>query len=257
MLIDTHVHFDGFPLGDVDGIICRAVSAGVEKMIAVGGAAEGNTFAVDLARRFPGKITAAAGFDREHAGQISDLAGFESFAREGKVNAVGEIGLDYHYHPETADAQKELLRCLLQSARNLLLPVIVHSRNADDDTVGLLKEHVALWKGDPARIGVIHCFTGDSAFARRVLECGFCVSFSGIVTFTKAMDLREVVKIVPDDRLLIETDSPYLAPEPHRGKTNEPAYVRHVAEVLALVRGCSVETIAKITTANAVRLFGL
>ncbi|MDD4873012.1 MAG: TatD family hydrolase [Kiritimatiellae bacterium] len=253
MFIDTHVHFDG--LTEPDRAIERAMAAGVEKIVAVGGSQSGNEMAVELAGKYPDKIIAAAGFDREHAGKQIDFTRLETYAHEKSISAIGEIGLDYHYHPETAAAQKILFGQILEIARNFVLPVIVHSRNADDDTIELLKEHVALWKGNPDQIGVLHCFTGDSAFAHKVLDLGLYLSFSGIITFAKAVQLRETAKMVPDDRLLIETDSPYLAPEPYRGKKNEPAYVKYVAEALAKERNCSVEKIADITTANADRLF--
>lgn len=248
MFIDTHVHFDG--MEDVDGVIERAVAAGIVKMVAVGGSQRGNAMAVELVRKHPDRIIATAGFDREHAGKTIDFAAFESFARDSQVCAIGEVGLDYHYHPETALAQKELLSQMLEIAERLDLPVVIHSREADADTIELL--------GRKKRIkGVIHCFTGNRSFAEKLVGLGLYINFSGILTFRNAVQIREAAKVVPDDRLLIETDSPYLAPEPHRGKKNEPAYVRHVAEVLASVRGCQVEKIAEITAANAVRLFGL
>jgi TatD DNase family protein len=146
---------------------------------------------------------------------------------------------------------------MLDLAAKHRLPVIVHSREADDDTVELLREHVRRWRGDPARIGVLHCFTGTSEFARSVLDLGLMVSFSGIVTFRNADSLRAVAREVPEDRLLIETDTPYLAPVPQRGRPNEPAYVVHVAESLAKIRNDTVEHIAHSTARNALRLFGL
>jgi TatD DNase family protein len=247
MLFDTHVHFDG--LDDAEGAIARAVAGGVGKMLAVGGAQRGNEMAVEFASRHPDKIVAAAGFDREHAGRKIDFAAFESFARAKQVCAIGEIGLDYHYHPETATAQKELMDQMLQIAGRLGLPVIVHSREADADTVEMLAKRQNVK-------GVIHCFTGNRSFVEKLVAIGFYISFSGIITFRNAAQVREAAKAVPDDRLLIETDSPFLAPEPHRGKKNEPVYVKHVAEALANIRGCPVEKIVEITSANAVRLFG-
>jgi len=249
MFTDTHVHFDVLKELGVDDVIRRAGEAGVERMVAVGGSEAGNIMAVDLAGRFPGKILSAAGFDREHAGRSIDFDKFESFVRGRKVSAIGEVGLDYHYHPETAVAQKELLGRMLEVAGKLDLPVIIHTREADSDIAELLSK----WRGVR---GVIHCFTGNSGFALKLMELGFYISFSGIVTFRNASEIREAAKIVPDDLLLIETDSPFLAPEPHRGKKNEPAFVKHVAAELAKLRGCSVERIAEITTANAMRLFG-
>jgi len=248
MLFDTHVHFD--LLADVDGAVSRAVAAGVGRMLAVGGSPRGNEMASELAAKYPDRITAAAGFDREHAGKVIDFAAFESFVREKNVRAIGEIGLDYHYHHETAEAQKVLLQEMLCVAERLDLPVIVHSREADADTVRILA-------GVPAVRGVIHCFTGDRDFAEKLVALGLYVSFSGIITFRNAGQVREAAKAVPDDRILVETDSPFLAPEPYRGKKNEPAYVGHVAEVLANVKGCTVRQIEEIATANAARLFRL
>ena len=257
MLIDTHVHFDLLRDHGLAGVLERAEAAGVAKLVAIGGAAEGNRFAVDLAETYPGRICAAVGFDRDQAGGGFDSVDFENLATSRHVVAIGEVGLDYHYHPETAPAQKVLLGRMLDVAGGLSLPVVVHTRNADRDTVDLLSAHAAAWRGDPERIGVVHCFTGDSAFAGELLALGFYISFSGIVTFSKAGALRETAGLVPDNRLLIETDSPFLAPEPYRGKKNEPAFVARVAEVLATVRGEPVEKIAELTTANAIRLFGM
>mgnify|MGYP001595064016 CR=1 FL=1 len=247
MFFDTHVHFDG--LTDVGGAIARAGEAGVNGMVAVGGSHRGNEMAAEIACKYRDRIITAAGFDREHAGRGIDLTDFEAFVREKNIRAIGEIGLDYHYHPETSAAQKELLAHMLELARKLALPAIIHTRNADEDTLEVLRQY-------HGAKGVIHCFTGDSAFAGKLLNLGLYISFSGIITFRNAAQVREAAKIVPDDRLLIETDSPYLAPEPPRGKTNEPAYVRHVAEALAGIRGCSIEKVAEITTANSMSLFG-
>lgn len=259
MFFDTHVHFDGLGADDgLEAVLARASTAGVTGMIAVGGAPEGNELAVDVASRYGTTLSAAVGYDRHCA--IRDLAGDDLDSlldRRDCVVAVGEIGLDFHYEPETRDQQKDLLGRMLGKARTRSLPVIVHSRESDEDMLGLLAEHAQLWKGPSDRLGVLHCFTGDEGFARSVLDLGLYVSFSGILTFRNADSIRKAAGIVPDDRLLIETDSPYLAPVPCRGQKNEPALVRHVAECLAQVRGCSVEKIAELTTANAKRLFGL
>jgi TatD DNase family protein len=246
MFIDTHVHFDG--LEDVDGAINRALAAGVGRMVAVGGSQHGNNAAADLAEKYPGKIVAAAGFDREHAGREIDFPAFELFLKERKISAIGEIGLDYHYHPETAAAQKDLMDRMLQIAAGIDVPAIIHSREADEDTLEVLGR-----RGDVR--GVIHCFSGNREFAEKLVALGFHISFSGIITFRNAGTLREAAKAVPDDKLLIETDSPHLAPEPHRGKKNEPAFVVRVAEELARIKGCSVERIANLTSENASRLF--
>jgi len=256
MFIDTHVHFDSFrDRAGISGVVSRAEAAGVEKMIAVGGNLEANAFAVSAAADFPGRIYAAIGLDRDQASTDWSLEPCLREMERTSVVAVGEIGLDYHYHPDTADRQKNLFGQMLELASQRGLPVIVHSREADDDTEGRLREHVRTWRGDPGRVGVLHCFTGTSGFAKRMLDLGLMISFSGIVTFRNADSLRDVAREVPGDRLLIETDTPFLTPVPHRGKPNEPALVVHVAEVLAKIRNDTVEHIAHSTARNAEALF--
>lgn len=256
MFIDTHVHFDSFrDSAEIAGAVDRAAAAGVAKMIAVGGSSEGNRVAVATATEFPGRIYAAIGFDRDQAKSEWPVETFDQDLRRSAVVAIGEIGLDYHYHPDTTADQKKLFGHMLDLAAEHRLPVIVHSREADDDTVAVLQEHVRRWSGDPGRIGVLHCFTGSGGFAKRVLDLGLMISFSGIVTFKNADSLRAVARELPGDRLLIETDTPYLAPVPYRGKSNEPAFVVHVAEVLAKIRNDTVEHIAHSTARNAETLF--
>jgi TatD DNase family protein len=256
-LTDSHVHFDVFDeTGDVQGVLDRAAAAGVRRMVAIGGSVAANQRAVAVAARCPDRVRATVGYDRDEAGKGPDLAALDVLAAHPLVVAVGETGLDYHYQPETAPQQKELLQQMLDLAARRRLPVVVHSREADEDTLAMLGAHAAAWKGDPARIGVLHCYTGSLDFARRLLDLGLAISFSGIVTFRNADALREVACFVPADRLLIETDAPYLAPVPLRGKQNEPAYVAHVAQALATVRGVELQVLAEQTTCNAARLFG-
>lgn len=257
MLIDTHVHFDlvekNTPL---PAVFDRARAAGVGRMIAVGGSVDGNSRALVLAEQFPDEVFAAAGFDRYMAGQDVSLPALEDVIRKSRgVAALGEMGLDYHYSPETKKAQVELFGGMLDMARRLRLPVIVHSREADVDTLALLEEHLRLWPGAPDAAGVLHCFTGDETFANKLVDLGMCISFSGILSFRNADGLRVVARRVPDRQILVETDSPYLAPAPYRGKQNEPAYVKRVAEVLGEVRKQDFDTIARVTTENAMRLF--
>jgi len=256
MLFDTHVHFDG--LGDAGAVMARAAEAGVTGMIAVGGSPDGNAIAVEIAEKNGSMCYAAVGYDRSCTAIDVPLNSLDTLL-DGRtpVVAVGEIGLDFHYEPESRNQQKSLFELMLERARARSLPIIVHSRESDDDTLAVLTEHVRMWKGAPDRIGVLHCFTGSERFARQLLNLGFCISFSGILTFRNANGIREVAKIIPDDRLLIETDSPYLAPVPLRGKENEPAFIGHVAEALAVARGCTFEEIAELTTSNAKQLFGL
>lgn len=260
MLIDTHVHFSaGMTPEAVAGLVSRAKEAGVERMVAVGCEPETNAMALTAARAHPDYLVAAVGYDRSLADSDAvpdDIARLLDASREARVAAIGEIGLDFYYTPETAVPQAELMAGQLALARERGLPVIIHSRDADEVTVELLGAHAASWKGPADRIGVLHCFTGTETFAARLLELGFMISFSGIVTFRNADSLRAVARLIPDDRLLIETDTPYLTPVPHRGRPNEPCYLPAVAAVLAKARGVSVERIGQITTANAKRLFG-
>ena len=268
---DTHVHFGSDDGSDgIDALVGRALAAGVESLVAVGGNAEMNELALEAAGRFPANVTAAIGFDRAQAAELQDasggiaaavvdLAGQIEAARGGpaRIVAVGEMGLDFHYSADTAAAQQELFDAELALARRLGLPAIVHSREADEATLEAIRRQVRAGGADaPPVRGVLHCFTGNEPFARELLELGFYISFSGIVTFRNADPLRSVAGIVPDERLLIETDTPYLAPVPHRGRRNEPALVGCVAEMLANVRGQSVETVAELTANNARRLFG-
>ena len=268
-MIDTHVHFS-----DLNGDYAlaaqmeRALAAGVDKMVAVGGSCELNKSAVEAAEVYPERVSSAIGFDRSQVAELASPALIEdavgrlrrsadSLRKLGvRVCAIGEIGLDYHYTPETRDGQVALFTAQCALAAELGLPVIVHSREADDDTVRVLETYAEKCRGGAAA-GVLHCFTGNAEFAQRLLTLGMMISFSGIVTFLNADPLRGVASGIPGDRLLIETDSPYLAPVPHRGRRNEPAYVREVAARLAQVRGEPLEAVARQTTENAARLFGI
>ena len=258
MFFDTHVHFDDFVKdGTLEPVLERADIARVSKMIAVGGSSEANELAQMLAGAFPKCIYAAAGYDRHMAGSLCDITALRELAAKDVTVAVGETGLDYFYEPEKAKEQQRLFSQCLETAIHVRKPVIVHTRDADDDTLSILTDFSKHWKGDPARVGVIHCFTRDERMAKLLLDLGFYISFSGIVTFANADPLREVAKFVPDDRLLIETDAPYLAPIPHRGERCEPAFVVDTAKRLAELRGCEVESLAKTTLENACQLFGL
>jgi TatD DNase family protein len=189
------------------------------------------------------------GEDRARPPTVAELV---ALGQESRVVAIGETGLDYHYGADSAARQQDWFRIHIAAARQLSKPLIVHSRTAREDTLRLLAEEGAAEVG-----GVLHCFTEDWAMAEQALELNFYVSFSGIVTFKNAKPIQDAARRMPVDRLLVETDSPYLAPIPHRGKPNQPAWVRHVAEFVAQLRGQSLEQIAAITTANYLRLFGL
>jgi TatD DNase family protein len=258
MYIDSHVHFDRFVKdGTLLELLEHTKEAQVLEMVAIGGSSEANALSLKLAVEHPGRIFGCAGYDRDLAPEAYDLAELRTYLENPLVKAVGETGLDYYYTAETAVEQKKLFAENLALAAEFKKPVVIHTRDADEDTIAILKDYAKDWSGDAARLGVLHCFTRDTAFARQVLDLGLMVSFSGIVTFANAGPLREVVKYVPDDRLLIETDSPYLAPVPMRGNRNEPAFVVHVAKQLAELRGCSVDFIANLTTENARTLFAI
>ena len=258
MFIDTHVHFDDFAAdGLLEVILENAENSKIRKMLAVGGSPKANVLSLKMAQDFPRRIFASVGYDRGLAGEALDFDLLREQAARPEAVAIGETGLDYFYEPEKAAAQKELFSRCLELANEIGKPVCVHTRDADDDTIGMLTEFSRVWKHDPARIGVIHCYTRDAAMAKRLLDLGFMISFSGIVTFRNADLLREVSKIVPVDRMLIETDSPYLAPVPHRGKRCEPAFVADTAALLADLRGVTVEQLAVQTARNAELLFGM
>lgn len=258
MYFDTHVHFDEFVKdGSLGSALERAEAADVWNLLAVGGSPDANELAQRLAGAFPGRIFASAGYDRDLAGAMVDITALQQLAARPETVAIGETGLDYHYEPEKVKEQQRLFFQCLEISLQSRKPVIVHTRDADEDTLGMLSEFSNVWKGDDERRGVIHCFTRDEAAARAFLDIGFHISFSGIVTFANADPLREVAKMIPDDRLLIETDAPYLAPVPHRGRRCEPAFAADTARRLADLRGVSADELARITRENATRLFNL
>ena len=235
-LFDTHAHFErSAGQVPVDLLVDRAKVAGVTRIMAVGGSESLNAGTEGFKFR-------AIGWDRDQAGKNLPELDYTG------ITAVGEIGLDYHYSRETKDAQVELFARQLDIARVFDLPVVIHTREADDDTLGILREI-------PSK-GIIHCFTGSPSFCRALLDLGFYISISGIVTFRAAENVRESARIVPDDRILIETDSPFLAPVPMRGNPNEPAFLVHTARFLAELRGTPFEDFAALTTRNALSILG-
>jgi len=257
MFVDSHAHIDG-PEFDADReeVIQRAHNAGVPVILNVGtGDPHSGVFerAVEFGKKHPSVYTAigthphdASKYDQSAEDTIRRL-----IATGERIVAWGEIGLDFHYDNSPRDVQIEAFRKQLRAARELDLPVILHTRDAEDETIKILEEGYA----DARRKGVFHCFTGTAKLAERALELGFMISFSGILTFKTAEDLRNTARLVPLDHLLIETDCPYLAPIPYRGKRNEPAYVVEVAKCLADLHGTDVEDIAKRTTQNFGSLF--
>jgi TatD DNase family protein len=254
MLIDSHAHIQGKEYaGEVEAVIERARTAGVEKIIVVGGAGDmsSNTEAVALAARFE-NVYATVGMHPHDAKDVSaeDLAKLRELTVHSKVVAVGETGLDYYYSHSPHDVQRRVFTQFIYMARETRLPIVVHEREAAVESAELLRR-----EGAGELRGVIHCFTGDYNAARAYLDLGFYLSFTGIITFKNAEPLREVVRRVPLERMLVETDSPYLTPVPHRGKRNEPAYVRWVAEMIARIKAICLEEVAETTTGNAAALF--
>lgn len=253
MLIDTHTHLDDARYNDDrEAMIARAREAGVEAFLTIGCDLATSHAAVALADQYP-FVYASVGVHPHEVKHIQDdwYDEFRRLAQNKNVVAYGEIGLDYHYNHSSPKVQRDRFREQIQLARELGLPVIIHTREAQEDTVTILKEERAAEVG-----GVFHCFSGDAWLAREALDLGFYLSFSGIVTFQNATALREIAKQTPLDRLLIETDCPYLTPVPYRGKRNEPAYVSHVAKQLAAIHPeLPLEEIQRRTTENAKRLF--
>jgi len=250
-LVDSHCHLDDRQFNeDREAAIARARDAGVETMLAIGtgGGPPDLEAAIRLADRHE-FIYATVGVHPHDAAK----AGEETFARldallkHPKVRAVGEIGLDYHYDFSPRDVQRAVFERQLALAAAAGLPVVIHTREAWDDTISTLRVH---WRGE----GIMHCFTGDAEQAREALDLGFHLAFGGVLTFPKANAVRESARITPFEKLLVETDCPYLAPVPMRGKRNEPAFIVETARRLAEVRGCHPEEIAATTTANFERL---
>jgi len=256
-LIDSHAHldFDDFT-GDLEGVMARARANGVERVVAIGLWRGDGDFgnALELAATWPGFFSATAGVHPHECARVGDAdwARAEALAGDPRVVGVGETGLDFHYDLSPRDVQEASFRRSIRLAHRVEKPLVIHVREAEEACVRVLRE-----EGIPRAGGVIHCFTGDSAAARAYLELGLHVSVAGIVTFKTAEPIREAVRLVPDDRLLVETDAPFLAPIPFRGKRNEPAHVRLVAEKVAEVRGQAAEAVAERTADNARRLFRL
>jgi len=254
MLIDSHAHIQGKEYAaEREAIIARACQAGVEKIIAVGGAGDmtSNAEAVALAESFP-NIYATVGMHPHDAKDVGEeeLRELRELTSHSKVIAVGETGLDYYYNHSPHDVQRRVFTHFIHMARDTGLPLVVHERDAAQETTELLRS-----EGGTELRGVIHCFTGDYDAACAYLDLGFYLSFTGIITFKNAGPLRDVVRKVPLERMLVETDSPFLTPVPHRGKRNEPAYVRFVAETIAEIKGMALEEVAQRTTRNVQDLF--
>jgi len=252
-LVDSHFHLDGLNYEtlhqDVSDVLAKAAARDVKFMLAVATTLPGYKAMTTLIGDRP-NVAYSCGVHPLNQAEPYDFAELRQLAADERVVAMGETGLDYHYQPETRAQQQLSFREHIRIGRDLNKPVIVHTRDARDDTLAILKEEKVEGCG-----GVLHCFTEDRETAEKLLDMGFYISFSGIVTFRNAETIREAARYVPLDRMLVETDSPYLAPVPYRGKENQPAYTRDVAEYMAVVKGVTIEQMAEATTQNFSDLF--
>ena len=252
MLVDSHCHLD-FPelRADLPGVLSRMGDNGVTHALTISTTLETFPAVREVAASAP-NVWCSAGVhpDERRDNREATLGDLLAMAREDKVVAIGETGLDYFRVEGDTEWQRERFRTHIRAARECGKPLVIHTRNAAEDTLRIMKE-----EGAEAAGGVMHCFTETWEVAEAAIALGFHISFSGIVTFKNAVPLKDVARRVPLERMLVETDSPYLAPVPHRGKANQPAFVRHVAEEVAALRGISFEEVARATTENFFRLF--
>jgi TatD DNase family protein len=253
MLVDSHCHLD-FPdfAQELDDVVARAGAAGVGRIVTISTRVRKLEHLLAIAERFP-NVYCSVGTHPHNAHEELDLGTDELVARtrHPKVVAIGEAGLDYHYDNSPRDAQAQGFRNHIAAARATGLPLVIHSREADDDTARILEEET----GKGAFPAVLHCYTGGPELARRAIALGLSISFTGILTFKNSQNLRDIAASLPADRILVETDAPYLAPGRHRGKRNEPAHVVEIAKVLAETRGVTFDQIARETTDNFFKLF--
>ncbi len=254
MLVDSHCHLDRLKLEKYDGQLSAAIDAAlardIQQLLCVGISVNNREAVVNIAEQYS-QVVASVGVHpcdvQEGLASMDDLI---QWSEHPKVVALGESGLDYYYSEDDKVLQQESFAIHLEAASRAQLPVIVHTRDAREDTLALIKEH-----GNQETAGVLHCFTENWDMAKKAIDMNYMISISGIVTFKNAHELKEVVKKIPMDRLLVETDSPYLAPVPHRGKSNEPQYVREVAQYIAELKQIPFESLAETTTNNFYRLF--
>ncbi len=253
MLFDTHAHLDDKKLyDDLPGVLERAAAAQVEKIATIGCDWPSSLMSVRLAEKFPGRVYAAVGIHPQDAATLNAqmLEKLFELAKAEAVVAWGEIGLDYHYDGFSKETQQKAFRAQISAAKQAGLPIIIHDRDSHQDVMRIIKEEKAGSNG-----GILHCFSGSWEMAKFCLNQGFMISFAGPLTFHNARTAVEIAKKVPMDRMLVETDSPYLSPEPFRGKLNEPAKVRLVAEKLAALRGEDCLAVFAQTTANALQVY--
>lgn len=252
-LIDSHCHLD-FPdfADDLDGVIERARAAGVERMITIGTKVSKAPGVAAIAERYPNVFFTVGTHPHEAAGEdAEDFDAMRALARHPKCVGLGEAGLDYHYDSAPRDVAARVFRGHIALARELDLPLVIHTRDADADMGAILTQEM----GQGRFMALLHCFTASRALAETALGLGLSISFSGVVTFKKSDDLRAIARDVPLDRILVETDAPYLAPTPHRGRRNEPAFVALTARAVAEARGITLEALAEATRANTHAVF--
>jgi len=253
MLVDSHCHLDYFVEAEIEDIVARAREAGVGRMVTIGVRVSQAAAVKSISERFP-DVWGMVGVHPHNAGEqpMPSVAELVALADHPRIIGIGESGLDYFYDKAPRDVQQEGFRRHIRAARAAGLPLAIHARQADDDILAILEQEREA--GGPFDF-LLHCFSSSRALAEKAVAMGGYVSFSGILTFPKSPEIREIARDLPEDRLLLETDSPYLAPVPLRGKRCEPAYVGHTAKVLAEVRGLTQAQIEEITTANFFRLF--
>ena len=252
-LIDSHCHLD-FPdfADELDAVVARAAAAGVERMVTIGTKVGATGRLAEIAERHASVFFTVGTHPHEAArADAEDFDAMRRFAAHEKCVGIGEAGLDYHYNFAPPDVAKRVFRGQIALARELKLPLVVHTREAEADTAAILEDEM----GQGAFAAIMHCFTSSRALAETALKLGFMISFSGVVTFKNSGELRAIARDVPLNRILIETDAPYLAPVPYRGKRNEPAYVAETARIVAEAKGLAVEEVAEATRANALRVF--
>jgi len=252
MLVDSHCHLD-FPelRADLAGVLSRMSDNGVSHALTISTTLETFPAVREVAHAHP-NVWCSAGVhpDEQRDGREASLEELLAMGSDARVVAIGETGLDYYRLEGDLEWQRERFRTHIRAARKLRKPLVIHTRSSAEDTLRVMREEGAEEVG-----GVMHCFTETMEVAEAAMAMGFHISFSGIVTFKNAKDLKEVAKRVPMERMLVETDSPYLAPVPHRGKSNQPAFVKHVAEEVAALRGIAFDDVARATTENFFRLF--